>query len=92
MRSTAKVLASCFIGVLEQHPAALYTAVRNNHVGGGTNMPEYDYVCSDCGKEFAVFLSLKEVEAKPVVKCPHCQSDRVRKQITGFFAKTSKKS
>jgi putative FmdB family regulatory protein len=55
-------------------------------------MPEYDYVCSNCGKEFAVFFSLKELEAKPIVKCPHCQSDQVRKQITGFFAKTSKKS
>lgn len=55
-------------------------------------MPEYDYVCSKCGKEFAVFLSLKELEEKPVVKCPDCKSDQVRKQITRFFAKTSKKS
>jgi putative FmdB family regulatory protein len=55
-------------------------------------MPEYDYVCSKCGKAFAVFFSFKELEAKPTVRCPQCQSDQVKKQITGFFAKTSKKS
>jgi len=55
-------------------------------------MPEYDYVCSKCGKAFAIFLSFKDLEAKPTVRCPQCQSDQVKKQITGFFAKTSKKS
>jgi len=55
-------------------------------------MPEYDYVCLSCGKEFAVFFSFKELEANPVVKCPHCKSDKVKKKFTGFFAKTSKKS
>lgn len=55
-------------------------------------MPEYDYLCNNCGRKFAVFFSFKELEAKPTVKCPHCQSDQVKKLITGFFAKTSKKS
>ena len=55
-------------------------------------MPEYDYVCIKCSKAFAVFFSLRELEARPVVRCPQCQSDQVKKQITGFFAKTSKKS
>jgi putative FmdB family regulatory protein len=55
-------------------------------------MPAYEYDCKDCGKEFTVFLSIKEFEAKPKVKCPHCQSDNVRKKLTGFFTKTSKKS
>ena len=55
-------------------------------------MPEYDYLCDNCGKKFSVFLSIWELDAKPTVKCPHCQSDQVRKLITGFFAKTSKKS
>ncbi len=55
-------------------------------------MPEYDYMCNKCGKTFALFLSFKDLEAKPVVKCPHCRSTEVKKQITGFFAKTSKKS
>ena len=55
-------------------------------------MPEYDYVCTKCSKTFAVFMSFKELEAEPTVRCPHCKSDQVKKQITGFFAKTSKKS
>ena len=55
-------------------------------------MPEYDYLCDKCGKKFAVFFSIRELDTTPNVKCPHCQSDQVRKLITGSFAKTSKKS
>lgn len=55
-------------------------------------MPAYDYFCNDCKHEFVVFLSLKEYEEKPKIKCPHCGSDNVAKKITGFYAKTSKKS
>jgi putative FmdB family regulatory protein len=55
-------------------------------------MPAYDYACKDCGKEFTVVLSLKELEAGPKIKCPHCQSAKVEKKITGFFARTSRKS
>ena len=55
-------------------------------------MPAYDYTCKDCNKGFIIFLSLKEYDAKPKVRCPHCGSDNVTRQITGFFPKTSKKS
>jgi putative FmdB family regulatory protein len=55
-------------------------------------MPAYEYTCKDCNKEFIVFLSIKEFEAKPEIKCPHCGSDNVQKKLTGFFTKTSKKS
>jgi putative FmdB family regulatory protein len=55
-------------------------------------MPAYEYGCHDCKREFTVFLSIKEFEAKPKVKCPNCQSDNVVKKLTSFFAKTSKKS
>jgi putative FmdB family regulatory protein len=55
-------------------------------------MPEYEYICSKCGRAFSAFFSFKEFEAKLAVRCPQCQSDQVTKQITGFFAKTSKKS
>ena len=55
-------------------------------------MPAYEYICKDCNKEFLVFLSLKEFESKPRIKCPHCQSDNTLKKLTSFFAKTSKKS
>ena len=55
-------------------------------------MPAYEYCCKDCDKDFMVFLSVKEFDAKPVIKCPHCESDNVQKKVTGFFTKTSKKS
>jgi putative FmdB family regulatory protein len=55
-------------------------------------MPAYEYVCKDCKKEFTVFLSVREYDEKPKIKCPGCSSDNVQKQITGFFAKTSSKS
>ncbi|HAM52174.1 MAG TPA: zinc ribbon domain-containing protein [Nitrospiraceae bacterium] len=54
--------------------------------------PTYDYSCKDCTRDFTVFLSLEEFDAKPKIKCPRCKSENVRKKITGFFAKTSKKS
>ena len=55
-------------------------------------MPAYEYECLDCGREFTVFLSLQEFESGPRVKCPHCQSDHVRRKFGAFYTKTSKKS
>ena len=55
-------------------------------------MPAYEYVCKDCNHGFTVFLSIKEFEAKPKIKCPQCESDNVQKKLSEFTAKTSKKS
>ena len=55
-------------------------------------MPAYEYACKDCKHEFIVFLSIKEFESNPKIRCPHCQSDNVQKKISEFTAKTSKKS
>jgi putative FmdB family regulatory protein len=55
-------------------------------------MPAYEYICNDCNRVFTVFLSIRELETEPEIKCSHCESDNVRKIFTGFFAKTSKKS
>jgi putative FmdB family regulatory protein len=55
-------------------------------------MPAYEYVCKDCGKEFTVYLSLKEFEAHPSIKCSQCGSKKAERVYSGFFAKTSKKS
>jgi putative FmdB family regulatory protein len=55
-------------------------------------MPSYEYVCKDCNHGFTAFLSIKEFEAKPIIKCPKCQSDNVQKKISEFTTKTSKKS
>lgn len=59
---------------------------------GATDMPAYEYFCKDCKREFTIFLSLKEMEAKPKIKCPGCGSDNVARKFSGFFAKTSRKS
>jgi putative FmdB family regulatory protein len=55
-------------------------------------MPSYEYECLDCKHDFSVFLTIKEMESQPAVACPHCGSDNVRRKISGFFAKTSRKS
>ena len=55
-------------------------------------MPAYEYKCGDCQNDFLIFLSLKEFGEKPVIRCPQCNSGNVKRVITGFFAKTSKKS
>lgn len=55
-------------------------------------MPAYEYECRDCSDVFTVFLSLKEFDANPKIKCPHCGSDNTVRLISGFFAKTSRKS
>lgn len=55
-------------------------------------MPAYEYECKDCKKGFVVYMSLKELEGRPQIKCPGCGCDNVEKKITGFFAKTGKKS
>jgi len=55
-------------------------------------MPSFEYICKDCGREFIVFFSLKEYEAKPKVICPHCGGDHVERKFSAFSAKTSRKS
>ncbi len=55
-------------------------------------MPIYEYICKNCEHEFIVSLSLREVEMKPAINCPHCNSKKVDKKLSSFTAKTSKKS
>ena len=55
-------------------------------------MPSYEYACNKCKKEFTVYLTIKEIEEKPKVKCEYCKSTNVSKKLTSFFAKTSRKS
>jgi putative FmdB family regulatory protein len=55
-------------------------------------MPAYEYRCKDCKKEFTVFLSIKEFEAKPKIICTHCKSDHTERKISGFFVKTDSKT
>jgi len=55
-------------------------------------MPAYEYICRDCNREFTVFLSIREYEAKPKITCPGCTSDNIQRKLSGFFAKTSRKT
>jgi len=55
-------------------------------------MPAYEYECNACGRDFTLFLTLREYDEISELKCPHCGSDKVQRMFTGFFAKTSRKS
>ena len=54
-------------------------------------MPIYDYLCLKCNKVFTETISLAEIGKKEPA-CPKCKSKKVKKQITPFLTKTSKKS
>jgi len=58
---------------------------------GGVAMPLYEFACQDCGKQFALRLSLKERESGQVT-CPGCGSTKVTPLISSVMVKTSKKS
>jgi putative FmdB family regulatory protein len=55
-------------------------------------MAAYEYLCRDCDHEFTVFLSPSELESKPRIKCPHCESDNIVPKPPTPYAKTDKKS
>ena len=55
------------------------------------DMPTYDYKCDSCGKEFSRTETMAERTAKPV-NCPKCDSDKVERVFSEFFAKTIRKS
>ena len=54
-------------------------------------MPSYEYVCQECRKKFTLVMSITEHSRKKPA-CPKCKSKKVRQQISGFTAITSKKS
>ena len=54
-------------------------------------MPAYEYICKDCTHEVTVLLDSKEFEAKPKIKCPHCQSDNVQKKLSEFTGQEKRK-
>jgi putative FmdB family regulatory protein len=56
-----------------------------------TTMPTYEFLCTKCQKEFSITTTIKEREStKPV--CPACGSTELEPIMSGFFAKTSRKS
>jgi putative FmdB family regulatory protein len=53
-------------------------------------MPQYNFLCLACKKEFSKILTISEHEKGKIV-CPHCKSRDVE-QRAAFYAVTSKKS
>jgi putative FmdB family regulatory protein len=54
-------------------------------------MPQYNFLCPACKKEFSKILTLSEHEKGKIV-CPHCKSKDVEQRWAAFYAVTSKKS
>lgn len=54
-------------------------------------MPQYEYRCEACGKNFTLTMGITEHEKKRV-KCPKCSSVKVRQKVSIFSPITSKKS
>ena len=58
---------------------------------GETMMPNYEYYCRQCDRNFTVYMSIKDHETEQV-RCAHCQGTQVEQVLTSFVAVTSKKS
>ena len=54
-------------------------------------MPEYEYQCAKCGREFSMRMSVTEHDTTQV-SCPHCKSNETRQIISAFVTHTSNKS
>jgi putative FmdB family regulatory protein len=54
-------------------------------------MPQYNFLCRACKKEFSKILTLSEHEKGKIV-CPHCGDKDVEQRWAAFFAVTSKTS
>lgn len=54
-------------------------------------MPIYSYRCNACQHTFDLSMTVAERETA-TVSCPKCGSDKVERLLSGFYAKTSRKS
>jgi len=54
-------------------------------------MPTYEYECQACNRKFTLIQSISE-HGKTKVTCPKCKSSKVKRRISGFTTKTSRKS
>lgn len=57
-------------------------------------MPQYEFFCQACQKQFTKILTIAEYESEKEkgVKCPHCGSEKVERRWAAFYVVTSKKS
>ncbi|MFC1574502.1 zinc ribbon domain-containing protein [Gemmatimonadota bacterium] len=54
-------------------------------------MPTYDYACMKCGHVFQRTEKISEHDAGKV-RCPECESKKVKQVFGSVFVKTGKKS
>lgn len=54
-------------------------------------MPTYVFFCKDCKRQYEQVLSVAK-RSKAKLECPHCGGTNVHQLITGFYARTSRKS
>ena len=54
-------------------------------------MPQYNFLCRACKKEFSKILTISEYEKSKII-CPRCKSEDVEQRWAAFYAVTSKKS
>jgi putative FmdB family regulatory protein len=54
-------------------------------------MPQYNFLCRACKKEFSRILILSEHEKGKIV-CLHCKKNDVEQRWAAFYAVPSKKS
>jgi putative FmdB family regulatory protein len=56
-----------------------------------SNMPEYEFECRTCKKNFTLMLRISE-RLTTKITCPGCGSEDVEALMQTFVAKTAKKS
>jgi putative FmdB family regulatory protein len=55
-------------------------------------MPDYEFLCRTCNKQFTAHMSIQEHDNQPA-ECPECKSSAdVQRVISHFNVQTSKKS
>ncbi len=54
-------------------------------------MALFEYHCAACGHDFSTMMTLSQRE-RAKVTCPKCQSSKVERVFTPFYAKTIRKS
>jgi putative FmdB family regulatory protein len=55
-------------------------------------MPDYEFLCRSCGKQFMTHMSIKEHDSQ-LAECPECKSTKeVERVISHFNVQTTKKS
>lgn len=55
--------------------------IENLGMVSGCHMPNYDFICADCHKNFSKSISYADFGRKPVL-CPQCSSAHVQRRIS----------